>query len=141
MGTVLAIKEDTPRVRDTPDDNAELVDAIGRYERDLGIINRLESFRQALKEAEPLIQPDARYFLLELAPGAGSVAVRGFRAHDLLEATDLYVDAEKRIAEAGGDAVLVSVDSVASLRRAYPNYFLDTATFLDTLQETLNNGL
>jgi hypothetical protein len=37
------------------------------------------------------------------------------------------------------DAVLVSVDSMAALRRAYPNYFLDTKVFVDLMNETLKS--
>ena len=32
------------------------------------------------------------------------------------------------------DVVLVSVDSMAALRRAYPNYFLDTRAFLEAVK-------
>lgn len=32
------------------------------------------------------------------------------------------------------DVVLVSVESLAALRRAYPNYFLDTEVFLDIVR-------
>jgi hypothetical protein len=35
--------------------------------------------------------------------------------------------------------VLVSVDSVASLRRAYPNYFADTHMFLEIVSEALRH--
>jgi hypothetical protein len=35
------------------------------------------------------------------------------------------------------DAVLVSVDSIDALRRAYPNYFLDTELFIDALNRAL----
>jgi hypothetical protein len=58
-----------------------------------------------------------------------------------MRATNRYTDTEKKITEAGGDAVLVSVDSLAALRRAYPNYFLDTRVFLDLLEEILREGL
>jgi hypothetical protein len=34
-------------------------------------------------------------------------------------------------------AVLVSVDSLQALQRAFPNYFLDTERFADTLSEVL----
>ena len=34
-------------------------------------------------------------------------------------------------------AVLVSVDSVAALRVAYPNYFLDTEAFLRTVSDAM----
>jgi ppGpp synthetase/RelA/SpoT-type nucleotidyltranferase len=141
MGTVFAVLENTPRVRDTPANNRALVDAIGHFDQELGIINRLKAFRQALREVEQSIRADARYFLLELAPGASAVTVRGFRAQELPRATDLYTDIEKKVAEEGGDIVLVSVDSLTSLRKAYPNYFLDTALFLEILEETLRDGL
>jgi ppGpp synthetase/RelA/SpoT-type nucleotidyltranferase len=142
MGTVVAVKEDTPRVADTPLDDNELMDEVGEYEFNLGIINRLETFRRALREVEEPAVPDARYFLLELDPDAGQITVSGFRSYELGRATDRYAEAEKRITErSGGDAVLVSVDSLNSLRRAYPNYFLDTRVFIDLLQDALENGI
>jgi hypothetical protein len=141
MGTVVAIEEGTTRVPDTPDDNQQLIDEVIRYSTQLGVINRLESFRQALKQTEPLMTPDARYFLLELDPNAGGIAISGFRARELFRATTQYAEAEKRIAESGGDAVLVSVDSLTNLRRAYPNYFLDTEIFLGLLQRVIDVGV
>jgi len=35
------------------------------------------------------------------------------------------------------DAVLVSVDSLQALRKAYPNYFLDTHKFLAFVRKTI----
>jgi hypothetical protein len=141
MGTVVAIEEGTTRVPGTPDDDDELVRGVVRYSGELGVINRLESFRQALKQTELLMTADARYFLLELDPNAGGIAISGFRARELYRATAQYAEAEKRIAESGGDAVLVSVDSIATLRRAYPNYFLDTEIFLGLLQRVIDVGV
>ena len=47
-----------------------------------------------------------------------------------------YLAVEKQIGGSESeDAVLVSVDSVASLHRAYPNYFLDMAVFSDLIDE------
>jgi Region found in RelA / SpoT proteins len=140
MGTVVAIREDTPPVANTPLDRRELINDVGRYETQLQVINRLETFRRALREIEEP-GPDAKYFLLELDADAGSVTVSGFRPRELGRATETYAAAEKRIAESGGDAVLVSVDSVTSLRRAYPNYFLDTRVFLDLLENSLERGV
>jgi hypothetical protein len=36
------------------------------------------------------------------------------------------------------DAVLVSVDSLAALPRAYPNYFADTRVFMELLSQALS---
>ena len=141
MGTVVAVKEDTPRVSNTPTGNEELIDFVGQYERRLDVINRLETFRQALREVEEPIIPNARYFLLELDPNAGSITVTGFRSDEIMRATDRYTETEKKITDSGGDAVLVAVDSLTALRRAYPNYFLDTRVFLDLLETTLKTGL
>ena len=141
MGTVIAVKEGTPRVAKTPDNNVELIENVREYEKNLDIIRRLENFRQALKEFEDPIIPNARYFLLELDPNAASLTVRGFRVDELLRATDRYAEAERRVTEAGGDAVLVSVDSLSALRRAYPNYFFDTKVFLELLEGALRDGV
>ena len=35
------------------------------------------------------------------------------------------------------DVVLVKSDSMASLRRAYPNYFADTTLFVESLEEAI----
>ncbi len=141
MGTVIAVKEDTPRVQNTPFDNNELIDEVGEHEQLLDIIQRLHTFRQALREIEEPTAVNARYFLLEMDPNAQSITITGFRSEELFRATDRYTEAEKKVTESGGDAVLVSVDSLAALRRAYPNYFLDTKVFLDLLEGSLRDGI
>ncbi|MGN6268260.1 MAG: hypothetical protein ACTHM0_00015 [Sphingomonas sp.] len=48
------------------------------------------------------------------------------------------MDIEKRLDKSAGDeAVLVSVDSVSSLKKAYPNYFLDTQVFSKMVERSL----
>ena len=54
-----------------------------------------------------------------------------------LRASDECLAVEKAISKGDTDAVLVSVDSVASLRRAYPNYFADTHKFLELVSDAL----
>ena len=60
------------------------------------------------------------------------INVLGYRRTELERATREYVDAEKSLT-GSSDAVLVSVESMASLRRAYPNYFLDTNRFVEAV--------
>lgn len=110
---------------------ADLTNAQGRL-RTLGAV------LQQLDENVTGI-PDARYFLLELTPDTDTIKITGFRANQSQEAQSQYTDVEKRISsDERSDAVLVSVDSIASLRRAYPNYFLDTGAFADLLEEALS---
>jgi hypothetical protein len=78
------------------------------------------------------------YFLLQLDPIANQLKVTGFRYSEVLEASRRYAEAEKLVGEnPGTDAVLVSVDSLAALERAYPNYFADTGVFLDLMHQAL----
>jgi hypothetical protein len=117
---------------------AELRDYAGR----VNAVNRLRTIAETLQTLE---QPSAKeakahMFLLELTPD--SLKVRGFHMNQQKEAQDEYIEVEKRIAKGEvGDAVLVSVDSLSSLRRAYPNYFLDTRVFADVLDQALDGGL
>ena len=78
------------------------------------------------------------YFLLKLEPGEGKMTVTGYTRKKLAKATADYLEVEKQIAkEPGAEAVLVSVDSLAVLQRAYPNYFLDTKVFLNEVREAI----
>jgi len=64
--------------------------------------------------------------------------VTGYAAKDLKEASDRYAEAEKNAArKQGADSVLVSVEKVNNLSRAYPNYFADTRMFLQLMGQAL----
>ena len=80
----------------------------------------------------------AHYFLLQLDPGNGTLQVTGFGAGQAEEAASRYSDAEQTVKEnPGTDAVLVSVESINALARAYPNYFADTRLFAALLNQAM----
>jgi hypothetical protein len=115
----------------------ELVSQIRRAAKELQVESRLRSYGDALQSLE---NPGtkAHFFLLRLEPATQKLIVTGFRMGELPEATTRYIDVERATTEQGhGDAVLVAAESLASLRRAYPNYYLDTRMFLDFLDATL----
>jgi ppGpp synthetase/RelA/SpoT-type nucleotidyltranferase len=133
MGTALATREDCPPVPNTPSNPVELKAELREYAEKLDVTQRLQAFGTALQTVEGLvIGKDANYYLLELDPSAMKVNVLGYRRNDLQRATRDYLDAEKSLT-GNSDAVLVSVESMASLRRAYPNYFLDTNRFVEAV--------
>lgn len=141
MGTVIAFREETNPVPNTPTDWQELCDEVRLYANDLDVLNRLPAFGEAL---QILQQPDverADYFLLQIEPGEHRVTVAGYKTSQLEAAASQYLEIEKTIEKGGDkDAVLVSVDSVAALRRAYPNYFADTHVFIGLVREVLACG-
>ena len=82
---------------------------------------------------------EAYWYLLKLDPGASELVVTQFSSGDFQKAHSSYLEAEKQVKEKPGtDAVLVSVDSMAALPRAYPNYFADTRVFMELLKQALS---
>jgi hypothetical protein len=78
-----------------------------------------------------------KYVLLVREPSNPDreLTLYGFKAGQVDLASEQYSEYERRM---GSDAVLVSVSEVASLRRAYPNYFLDTTVFLRELRAAIS---
>lgn len=141
MGAAIAMREGQRRVPRTPHDELELHSELRQYALRLDVANRLNALGQTLNvigEAN-LRTRGIKYVLLVLEPKEGDERLQlyGYRANDVEEATRQYEQSE-RLKSEGGDAVLVSVSDATSLRRAYPNYFLDTSLFLRTLDEFIS---
>ena len=141
MGAAIAMREGCRRVPRTPKDSNELVDELRKYATELDVTNRLDALGRTLNiMGEANLKPQGiKYVVLVLEPSAGNEQLHlyGYRANDLEQATKQYEESEMLKSD-GGDAVLVSVSDAASLRRAYPNYFLDTTVFLQTLNELIS---
>jgi len=138
MGSALALRERTNLVADTPTDRADLLKELHKWVRVLDVERRLQAYGDALRTLEDPSVSGAHYFLLALDPKADTTTIRGYGRGELEYATKQYLDIERSLdASTGAEAVLVSVESIAALRRAYPNYFLDTRAFLSAVQRAL----
>ena len=77
------------------------------------------------------------YSLLETNPTQRSIEVTTFKFSELTLANQKYLEVERKLKNTlGAEAVLVSVDSLEAVRKAYPNYFLDTEVFVRLIRET-----
>jgi hypothetical protein len=143
MGTVIAIRENSPVVPGTPSDHNELLSELRMRAHDLNVEARLVGFGDALRAIRnpSAEQNDVYYYLLELDTGTTppELSVSGFKQEQYGQASELYLEAEKQTKKyPERDAVLVSVDSLAALERAYPNYFADTRMFLELMSQALS---
>lgn len=136
MGTAIAFAEGTAPVEGTPKNYAELVDELAQLSAELDVMNKLEVYGNALQFFQEQ-QAQGQFFLLTLDPLEQRVTVRAYTREQLPQAQAAYLEVEKLVSDTASDAVLVSVDSVAALQKAYPNYFLDTRVFIGLLRDTL----
>lgn len=139
MGSVIALREgSTTLVPNTPTTKTELIKELRTIANELNVISSLKMFGQALNVGEEQTTKKNYYFLLKLEPNEQRMTVTGYTKKELDLASEQYLKVEKEIADiVGADAVLVSVDSLTALKRAYPNYFLDTQVFLQELKDVL----
>jgi ppGpp synthetase/RelA/SpoT-type nucleotidyltranferase len=136
MSSEIARREDTSRVPNTPETSKELRREIREHAKRLDVVARLQAYGIALRELEHPGRGGSRYFVLELNVSENSLTIREYGSTELLRASEEYLAIERATADdPARDAVLVSVDSVAALRRAYPNYFADTGAFLAIVRE------
>jgi putative GTP pyrophosphokinase len=95
----------------------------------LDVIGKLSAFAIAANSIETK-KTQGNYHLVVLNTETKSVEIQSFGQKRLQEATQAYFDAETN---SSVQAVLVATDSIDALRRAYPNYFLDTRSFVQTI--------
>ena len=138
VGSAFAFIERTPPVPNTPSNPSKLCADIQRLQSKLKVRETLDTYRHALQATEQKGVSDSTLFLLSLDPLGKRLAVLAFKATAVGAATEAYASEEKRLAEqVGAQVVLVGAHSLASLRKAYPNYFLDTESFLRQLDRAL----
>ena len=138
MGTAIAIREDAPPVTGTPVDRGELIAEFSGHVNTLNVENRLRAYGDALRKIEEGAQ-NAQYYLMRLsmAGEAPQLTITGYPFNPQAQAE--YAHAEKYAKEhPDTDAVLVAVESVAALQRAYPNYFADTRVFVELMKQALS---
>jgi hypothetical protein len=134
--SAFALVEKTPLVPGTPTTKGELKHMIREMAARLRVEKNLSAYKVALKITRDPQHAKAAYFLLALNHDERRLEVSSYRKRQIAQANDDYMQAEKRLATIGS-AVLVSVDSVEQLKRAYPNYYQDTDLFLKYLKDVI----
>ena len=98
---------------------------------ELEVINKLNVYNSIVEELHHTQDEKTHYYLMELNSQTKNVSVNGYSREELPKATNDYLEREKS-AKNNDDVqvVLVAAQSVSALKKAYPNYFLDTGRFV-----------
>jgi hypothetical protein len=138
MGSVIALRERQPLVPNTPSDKEQLIAELTTLVRRLKVEQVLAGWGYAVRRITNNVV-NASAYLLVLDTSDRTIKISGFGKTELTKASDEYLQIERAAADNPQiQAVLVSVDSVAALQSAYPNYYLDTSAFLRELRRAVS---
>jgi len=105
--------------------------------RDLKVRQLLKGWTDAVRTLPKSTIKEANWLLLVLDITGKTIKVTGFTSRKKAseELAEIETKGNKEI-----DAVLVWVNSINALKSAYPNYYADTAAFLEALDFSLAKG-
>ncbi|HYR22239.1 MAG TPA: RelA/SpoT domain-containing protein [Chthoniobacterales bacterium] len=137
MGSHIARIEKTALVPNTPQDETELRSELSECATQLNAFSQLEGFQSSIGAIDEPGLKESGYYLLELntASTPPSLNVTGYKKSDLKAAMFDSTKAEKN---PDLNVVLVAVSSLKTLKRAYPNYYADTESFLRILRKAVS---
>jgi ppGpp synthetase/RelA/SpoT-type nucleotidyltranferase len=143
VSSAFAKMEDCPCVFGTPEDEKELYSQIKKREEELNIISKMSGWTSAMgffeQEIKNKKKKKVQFFLLELDILGEKLNIKSYTKEEEQKAIIDYSALEKRhTGRKDYDVVLVGVDKANDLKKAYPNYFVDTTEFLNYLQKIIN---
>ena len=143
LGSAFALMEGCPLVPNTPLNKTELYSFIKTKERELGVMNKMLGWAGAMdfftKEMTTKKKKRVQFFLLELDILGEKLSIKAYTRAEELKAIQDYSVLEKRHSgQKDFDVVLVGVDRMDDLKKAYPNYFVDTKEFVENVRKIVD---
>ena len=138
VGSAFAHLEKSPLVPGYVDlDQRRTFSEVANAESQLRVLDKLGGFSVAVGAITTEKRPGS-YHLVILDSQNKKVQIRPYAKAALEEATAAYTEAENRVKRGEPlEVVLVSAGPIESLRRAYPNYFLDTDDFIRKVRQVI----
>ena len=137
MSSEIALREKGPLVPDTPTNRAELVAELRQLVEELQVQSAITGWGTGVEIISERAK-DAHTYLLILDSKQRVITHIGFTRNEMPEAQRRYLSAEtENVDKPWIQAVLVSVESVSALRRAYPNYYLDSMAFSQAVSRAI----
>lgn len=134
VSSLFAIEEHTPVCPNTSNDENELLKEINDLNQKHHIMDTLNALSTTIKYNYKSTNNKMEYYILDLHYIEKYVNVYGYPKDNIEQATFVYNQLESS-ATNDENIVLVSADSLDSLKLAYPNYFADIRKFITVLNK------
>lgn len=142
MGSVLALREGTPIVENTPESRNELLDELKSYVHDLGVRSFFEQvgkIAQKSRQTPGFLTSTRKYFLLKVNRNN---KIEFIVYTDPSRASLDYLKNERENRKNKGlDTLLAGSDSIENIKSAYGNYFPRPQRFLREINMAIETGL
>lgn len=134
VSSLFAIEEHTPVCPSTSNDENELLKEINNLNQKHHIIDTLDALSATIQFRNKPTSNKIEYYVLDLHYIEKCVDIYGYSKDNIEQATFVYNKLESN-ATNDENIVLVSADSMDSLKLAYPNYFADIRKFITVLNK------
>jgi putative GTP pyrophosphokinase len=139
ISSLFAIKENLPVLEEHSSKSMEdLMFDCEMQSKKLKVIFILKGLRISANQIESK-KITGDYYIIHINILEQLVKIMSYSKSNFDKALVDYANIEKSITEAEGAVVLVSSNSILSLKKAYPSYFLDTSEFISAI-ETINEN-
>lgn len=139
VSSLFAIKEKLPVLEEHSSKTMEdLMFDCELLSKKLRVIDILKGLRISVNviESKKIV---GDYYIIFINILQHLVKIKRYSKNDFDKASKDYADIEKSIDETEGAVVLVTSDSILSLKKAYPSYFLDTSEFISAIEKINEN--
>lgn len=138
VSSAFAQREKCTIVPVTPKKLDETIRELRKIAKRENIMGNLRGWSDTIHHLEERSGPGDDLFLLILDPLKKSLSINPFGKENIVEAEAEYKRVEKDTEnDPNIQVVLVSVESVDALRKAYPNYYVDTGEFISAVERVL----
>jgi hypothetical protein len=136
-GSAMAMLEGTPCVKNTPSTELNLRREPSELEKKLDVLANLSPWSLLTKHISGLKGGEDYWYFLQIDPEKKEANIESFPQSRFKKANEEYKKAELSNRHTRRQAVLVSINSLTNLEKAYPNYFADTALFTRSMSHFL----
>jgi len=117
-----------------------IIQEIKSLEDDLQITRKLKGITLTAKQIETNSKSCKGYYLMKLDTSKNKIFIMSFSSEQLEDAEDMYKTQEKEHKNNKNiSIVLIKAQSVKEIKKAYPNYFLDTNQFIEHLTRMMSS--
>jgi ppGpp synthetase/RelA/SpoT-type nucleotidyltranferase len=122
----------------------KILEKIYNFEKSYNLIEKLENWNFSFQKVDNLIktkkEKNIEFIVLELDLKKLELSVKTFSKRLEEKALQYYLEIENLIFDNPNyDIVMVGINDIKNLKKAYPNYFLDSKEFIKILKKILKN--